>query len=154
MVFDQYYDDKSHHIDDVFWDIDTGDYLARDQMTWLLKRGDEVKEGRIVETTCEQIVKVGFWDRHIEEFSSELFYNDEATPPTKLTAAVRSLCTVNFDIKSSMLWHEKSFRSPVTKEKLRRATFAMAITLGNATLGFQIAYKGYVLNRVAVDYPE
>lgn len=38
MVFDHYYDERLHHIDDIFWDIDTGSYMARDQMTWLLRR--------------------------------------------------------------------------------------------------------------------
>ncbi|KAI4140921.1 MAG: hypothetical protein L6R39_005597, partial [Caloplaca ligustica] len=38
MVFDQYYDVRLHHIDDNFWDVDTGSYMARDQMTWFLRR--------------------------------------------------------------------------------------------------------------------
>ncbi|KAL8759425.1 MAG: hypothetical protein Q9199_000795 [Rusavskia elegans] len=193
LLVDQYYDERVHHIDDIYLDYDTGGYLARDQMTWLLKRGDEVEEGRFLETSCEQIVKVGFWDNGLEMFSSDLFYNDESTPPTRLTdsksnqsnpvchktplplplprrllaslfhcsanptllsKAVRSLCTVNYGVDRSNLWHEKSFKSPVTREKLRKAMFDMAIILGNATLEFVISYRGQTMTSVAVDYPE
>ncbi|KAL8838117.1 MAG: hypothetical protein Q9170_002258 [Blastenia crenularia] len=85
MVFDQPYDERFHRIDEVYMSYDDGAYLARDQMEWLLKRGDEVEEGRILETSCEQIVKVGFFDKGMEMFSSELFYNDEAIPPSRLS---------------------------------------------------------------------
>ena len=38
MAFDEPYDHRLHSNDEYYWDLATGDYLARDQMTWLLKR--------------------------------------------------------------------------------------------------------------------
>ena len=69
-------------------------------------------------------------------------------------AAVRSLCTVHYTVERSLLWHEKSFKSPITKEKHRLATLDMAIIPGNATLEFVISYKGQQVTSVEVDYPE
>lgn len=71
-----------------------------------------------------------------------------------ISAAVRSLCTVNYGVERRLLWHEKSFKSPVTREKLRKAILDMAIVLGNATLSFMIQYRGETMTSVAVDYPE
>ncbi|KAL8953266.1 MAG: hypothetical protein Q9222_000871 [Ikaeria aurantiellina] len=176
MVFDQPYDENYHHIDEVYLSHDDGAYLARDQMEWLLKRGEEVEEGRILDTSCEQIVKVGFFDKGLEMFSSDLFYSDEPIPPRRMSssesfqithlplrlydialitfAAVRSLCTLTYGIDRNLLRHEKSFKSPVTREKLRKAIFNMAIVLGNATLGFYIGYRGETVTSIAVEYPE
>lgn len=47
-------------------------------------KGEEIEEGRVLETSCEQVVKVGFWDSGLEMFSTDLYYNDEPTPPTRL----------------------------------------------------------------------
>lgn len=50
-----------------------------------LTKGNEVEESRFLETSCEQIVKLGFWDSGLEKFSSDLYYNDKSILPTRLS---------------------------------------------------------------------
>lgn len=61
---------------------------------------------------------------------------------------------MNYGVERRLLWHEKGFKSPVTREKLRKALLDMAIILENATLEFVISYRGETMTSVAVEYHE
>ncbi len=56
------------------------------KIRWLIRRqGDEVKEGKVLNTACYHTVEVGFWDSGQEYFSENLWYCQERTPPSRLT---------------------------------------------------------------------
>ena len=49
-------------------------------------QGEVVEEGRMVETSCYNTVEVGFRDSGRRQFSLNLYYNEEAKPPTRKTS--------------------------------------------------------------------
>ncbi|KAM0796671.1 hypothetical protein BDR22DRAFT_866080 [Usnea florida] len=154
VAFTQVYDPTRHLSEDVYLDTTDGTHRARGQMEWLLKRGEVVEEGRMVETSCYNTVEVGFRDSGRRQFSLNLYYNEETKPPTRKTSAVYALCTVNYSADCDKLWLEKSFKSPITKKKHRRAKFDICIILGNATLDFTVAYKDELVGHVEAKYME
>ena len=109
VAFTQVYDPARHLSEDVYLDTTDGTHRARGQMEWLLKRvslfgsstthlhtgantyrphaqGEVVEEGRMVETSCYNTVEVGFRDSGRRQFSLNLYYNEEAKPPTRKTS--------------------------------------------------------------------
>ena len=74
--------------------------------------------------------------------------------PSLCTIAVYALCTVNYSADCDKLWLEKSFKSPITKKKHRKAKFDICIILGNATLDFTVAYKDELVGHVEAKYME
>lgn len=154
MAFSELYDPSKHVMEDVYVDQEEGHYRAKDQMTWLLKRGEEVKEGRILSTACICTVEVGFRDSGMRFFSTDLYYCEEPKPPKRKTKDVRALCTVKYLVSCDKLWLEKSFKSPITKVKHRNAKFQLLILLGNAGLDFLVYYQNQIVGHVEAEYAE
>ncbi|MCJ1459513.1 hypothetical protein MMC28_009892 [Mycoblastus sanguinarius] len=152
MAFYRNYDASRHLVEDRFWDTVEGKYKARDQMVWLMKRGEEVKEGRVLKTACYHMVQVGFWDSGLRTFYTNLYHNEDARPPTRKIDAVRPLCTVKYSVDCSRLWLEDSFKSSDTKKEHRKAIFDLFILLGNAALDFQVKYKDELIGHVKAEY--
>ena len=71
---------------------------------------------------------------------------------TIFLVAVRSLCKLDYSVDCTKLRREKSFKSPVNKEKYRTASFDLSITLGNAALSLEAAYMGNFVGKVEVNY--
>ena len=67
---------------------------------------------------------------------------------------VKFLCKLKFEAECSGLWVEQSFKSAITKEKYRTATFQVSITPRSAALEFVVHYQGKELARVHADYAE
>ena len=67
---------------------------------------------------------------------------------------VKFLCTLNLEASCVDLIHEKSFRSPVTREKYRKAKFQVSIIPRSADLEFVVRHRGKELARVWADYAE
>jgi hypothetical protein len=55
--------------------------------------------------------------------------------------AVKTLCSVDFQISCAKLWLEKSYKNPLTREKWRDCLFIILIRLGNANINFAVTYK-------------
>ena len=103
MAFSQIYDPSRHLLQDMYMDPAEGVYRARGQMIWLLRRvrqpkrpttlvrmltatqGEEVEEGRVLDTSCINTVEVGFRDSGVRQFTTNLWYNEENKPPTRKT---------------------------------------------------------------------
>ena len=68
--------------------------------------------------------------------------------------AVELLCTLNFEANCADLIIESSFKSAVTRQKYRTATFDISIMPRSADLDFVVNYMGAELARVQVDYAE
>lgn len=61
---------------------------------------------------------------------------------------------MSYGIKCSKLWRESSYKSPVTREKWRDATFDLWIRLDSATLKFYVKYKGEQVAYINAKYKE
>ena len=67
---------------------------------------------------------------------------------------VKLLCTLNFEAECYDLVIEQSFKSVITREKYRTATFQVSIIPRSADLEFVVHYHGEELARVQADYAE
>lgn len=66
---------------------------------------------------------------------------------------VKPLCKVDYAIKCSKLYHESSYRDPLTREKWRDATFILYLGL-DTTLHFFVTYKGEPVAYTEAKYKE
>ena len=67
---------------------------------------------------------------------------------------VKLLCRLSFEADCADLILSDSFKSPVTREKYRHATFEVSIIPRSADLEFAAYYRGQELARVQADYAE
>ncbi|KAF2200940.1 actin-like ATPase domain-containing protein [Delitschia confertaspora ATCC 74209] len=131
-----------------------GNWWANNQMQWLLKRGERVEVGKLLTTQISSSVQVGFFDSGIRSFSQQLWFCPENEPPSRKTASVKELCTVQYGIDCTKLWLERSYRDPQTKQKWRDATFDLLVLLDSAKLHFLVAYKDEPVAYTDADYRE
>ncbi|KAL8790195.1 MAG: hypothetical protein Q9213_000726 [Squamulea squamosa] len=110
---------KGHQLVDRYRDT-RGMWQAANQMSWLLRKGERIEEGRVLRLHLSDAIQVGF---HVKE-----------------------LCTVTYGIDCTTLRKEASYRDPITKQKWRDIDFDLEIRLDSAMLNFAVFYKG---NKVA-----
>ncbi len=67
---------------------------------------------------------------------------------------VKVLCTLNFEASCVDLIREESFKSPVTGEMYRKASFRYSIIPRSADLEFVVNYGSKELARIHADYVE
>ncbi|KPM39250.1 hypothetical protein AK830_g7310 [Neonectria ditissima] len=129
-------------------------YMANNQMRWLLRRGETVAEGRVLNIQLvDSVSGVGFTSYGDRRFSQELLYSDADEPPERNDENVRELCSVNFTVPESKIWREKSYRNSAG-EKWRDMTFDIVVFLGNATLDFLVAYRNEPVGYIEAKYME
>ncbi|KAG9557021.1 hypothetical protein KCU71_g11127, partial [Aureobasidium melanogenum] len=134
------FENDKHLLSDLYYDRVEGVNKAKNQMRWLLKRGQEIEDGAEVEASVYHSIQVGFWDNGERPFEKRLLFSADETPPTRVTDSVRELCSVNYAINCNDLWLEKSFKSPVDKKKYRNAYFKLVMKLGT-NIEFRVFYK-------------
>lgn len=150
----QPFDPNRHSIQDRFVHKAKGTYWADNQMKWLLRRGEEIREGRALQLPLFESVQVGLLTRGAREFSANLYWCEEINPPSRRILAVKLLCTVKFSIPASKLHKEDSYKHPVTGHKWRDFNFMLEIILGNAALEFKARYKGEIVGQCQAQYVE
>ncbi|KAG9649800.1 hypothetical protein KCU95_g15447, partial [Aureobasidium melanogenum] len=134
------FENGKHLPSDLYHDPVDGVDKAQNQMWWLLKRGQEIEDGAELEASVHHSIQVGFWDNGERPFEKKLLFSADEIPPTRITDSVRELCSVNYRIDCSDLSREKSFKSPVNKEKYRYAYFKLVMKLGT-NIEFRVFYK-------------
>ncbi|KAJ4292499.1 hypothetical protein N0V90_009161 [Kalmusia sp. IMI 367209] len=132
----------------------TGDWMAKNQMGWLIQKGDRMEDGRILQKQLMNAVQVGMLSRGTREFSKTLYYSADDEPPSRREISVKELCTVNYGIDCSKLWHESSFKDPNSGEKWRHARFDLLVALESANLCFVVFYRGKPVAYTEAKYKE
>jgi hypothetical protein len=95
----QVFDPNVHSFQDRWWDDERGQWMARNQMAWILKRvsctepetrltsdsrftqGQELRDGAELEYEVERTCKVGFWTSGDLEFTSGVYHCALEKPP-------------------------------------------------------------------------
>ena len=92
----------------------------------------------------------------LRRLRGERLVRTRTTRPTSAHCpiGVKLLCTLNFEAHCADLFSESSFRSAVTRQKYRLATFDISIMPRSADLEFVVNYLGEELARVQVEYAE
>ncbi|KAI1464857.1 uncharacterized protein F4812DRAFT_462181 [Daldinia caldariorum] len=150
------FDPKKHLWRDRILDPSTGQYAADNQMRWLLKRGEMMRENDILPIDIQQAVHgIGWTSTGAREFSQVLLYSDQQEPPTRRDESVKKLCELSFVIPESVIWsHTGSYKSPVEKGKWRDCIFNLMVILGSATLEFEVYYHGYRVAHTEAKYAQ
>ncbi|KAL8798869.1 MAG: hypothetical protein Q9182_006325 [Xanthomendoza sp. 2 TL-2023] len=148
-----------------------GEWRASNQMSWLLRKGERIEEGRVLRQQLAHSIQVGFLDVGMRYFTQTVQYCPNDTAPRRKEhsesklgsvkafrssidprAAVKELCTVTYGIDCNTLWMESSYKDPVTKQKWRDATFDLEIRLDSAMLHFTVSYRGNQVAYTQADY--
>ncbi|KAF2643572.1 actin-like ATPase domain-containing protein [Massarina eburnea CBS 473.64] len=131
---------KGHLMQDR-WRSPTGTWMARNQMGWLIQKGDRLEDGRVMTEQISTPVQVSMFSSGTRAFLQELYYCADDDPPPRREISVKEFCTVNYGIDCGKLWHEESFKDPTSGEKWRHAKFDLMIALDSATLHFVVIYR-------------
>jgi len=151
-----------------------GEWLAKNQMIWKLKKGERIEEGKELHVELTQYVQASVLDTIRDDrtwdLSSELYYCAEDDPPTRsgpskhhttetealliVYLAVKTLCKVEYSVPRSKLWSAESFRDEKTGQKWRSALFDFGIRLDSTTLEFFIMYKDELMALTEAKYKE
>ncbi|KAI2782817.1 hypothetical protein F4815DRAFT_442805 [Daldinia loculata] len=110
------FDPKKHLWRDRVLDPSNGQYAADNQIRWLLKRGEMMRENDIFPIDIQQAVHgIGWTSTGAREFSQVLLYSDQPEAPTRKDDSVKKLCELSFVIPESVMcisvgyihWEEK-----------------------------------------------
>ncbi|MCJ1471207.1 hypothetical protein MMC07_009855 [Pseudocyphellaria aurata] len=148
------YNSSEHTMEEMYFDQHWGAFMAPRQMEWLLKRGEEVKEGRELSFNWTELVEVGSQDSGLKFFSTDLYYCEEPKPPTRWTNVVRSLCTVKYGASCDQLKRDESLRSKYTMIEYHQARFDFRMLLGNAGFHFEVFHHNERVGHVETEYAE
>ncbi|KAF8420973.1 hypothetical protein EV426DRAFT_610121 [Tirmania nivea] len=144
----------NHQPSDKWWDPAKRRWMALGQMAWLLKRGEDVREGHVLEGRSFYSVniegsKTGNWTT-----TEQLYYQTDAdTPPARRdNPRVKQLCLLSFEIPYSTIYEEQAYMSE-GKEWVD-VHFSRDILCGGAALDFRVMYKEQLLQSVEANYVE
>ncbi|KAF9874990.1 hypothetical protein CkaCkLH20_07684 [Colletotrichum karsti] len=160
VLTSQPFDPARHELRDRYVDESDGSYWAGYQMEWLVRRGDRIKEGQdLTINLYKSLQGVGlmslFSSRGDEAFENVLYFCKEAHPPSRYDdAIVKELCKVRFIIPGKIIWEEKSFKGTGRRGKWRRLNFEFNVRPGNATLRYEVKYRGAVMGDVEATYTQ
>ncbi|KAF8437045.1 hypothetical protein BGX38DRAFT_1274180 [Terfezia claveryi] len=143
----------NHQPSDKHWDSAKSQWRARGQMTWLLKRGEEVVEGHVLKGAGHYSVSIspsdcGNWTR-----SENLYYSDAAVPPGRQDdSRVKQLCSLSFSIPYSDIRRQPTYTN---EGKVWTNVYTSRdILCGGALLDYRIMYDGKLLQNVEANYVE
>jgi len=125
-----------HLVADKEWNADECAWKAMNQMDWYLKRGENVSKKDPVRKAYYRTYRTDFGG----SCSLDLMQYDELDPPTRKTADVKSLCTIDF---TTGIPYEKlpDFTNP-KGEVLKRLSFEIEMTPSGASLDFVVLING------------
>ncbi|KAF4419189.1 actin-like ATPase domain-containing [Fusarium acutatum] len=130
-------------------------YIANNQMRWLWRQGELCKIGDQRDIIVTFAVHGVGWLSHsgTREFVQSLYYCKNECPSRK-EESVRELCQVKFSVPESLIWMEKSFRSPVAPGKWRRPAFNLIVKAGSTMLEYIVKHQEKEVASVEAEYIE
>ncbi|RDI80134.1 hypothetical protein Vi05172_g9924 [Venturia inaequalis] len=156
ICWDRTFDSTRHRLEDRVVRLD-GAVRARNQMEWLIKKGDKIEENQIISLNiCNIIQGVGFKSAmmsSVSDFAQQLYYCAADVPPPRNGINVKQLCAVSYGIEHSKLRKETK-RTGIDKVKFRKPTFELQILPGSATIKFTVLYKGTQVAYTEAEYKE
>ncbi|KAF2463866.1 uncharacterized protein BDR25DRAFT_272389 [Lindgomyces ingoldianus] len=139
------FDPTRHREDEKFTDEVTGTERVKHEMTWYLKRGDDIEETKPV--------KLG-WHKHISadygstySFAVDISLCGELTPPKRYNNTVRSSCTLKADLDISHIPIIQGFDG----NRYKRAHFDIEMTVIGTALDFALFVQGKRINHSQVE---
>lgn len=136
-----------------------GGYVAKDQMCWLVDKGDRIEEGhkvgKDITSSVEGIRAFQIFGTSREWFKHTLWYCEKDPPPTHFEEdSVIELCTVSHPIKKGRLVLDNKGYRGLDGGKYRDVTFKLSVLLGSASLQFYITYNDGEVARCRTEYQE
>lgn len=144
-VFAVPFDERKGHLFEDRRQFPNGQWMAGNQMEWVIEKGDKIEEGKHTTIHFSSTVQVGTWSRGDRPFSNDLYYCADDNPPSRKEPSVKPLCTVDYRIKCSTLRHETSYREKSTDQKYRDAHLVLIVLFGSATMNFVVGYRDKVV---------
>lgn len=120
---------------------ESGSLVMKDQMEWLIKRGDRLEQGNRVDHTIIERVAVQWYHRLTtskQPFTHTLWYSHTDPPPRRFDSQlVGRLCEVSHKIRKGSLIHRAKDHP---KGEFRDVEFTLGVEMSSASLDFFVAY--------------
>ncbi|KAF3092569.1 hypothetical protein TWF225_001905 [Orbilia oligospora] len=146
--------DGEHEENDRVWDASCGVHRASDQMVWVLKRGEEIRNGRVVGWKgFTPILERKLMSTKTHSFTRTLYYSEQKTAPRRRLDGAIPLATISFEIDSARILKLKRRKGADGNTWIDVHSNA-EIKLHNADLGFNVFFEGESVGYTQVEYKE
>ncbi|EPS39071.1 hypothetical protein H072_7151 [Dactylellina haptotyla CBS 200.50] len=151
------FDATKHDVSDRYYDASEGIDRAKDQMEWLLRWGEEIQAGRVLEWEDYNTIKENELQSRrgtTKSFTRNFYYSDLPQAPTRKCHDVIPLLSLNFQIETDKILKTSKSRKGNDGEYCRDVYFKMEIELRNADLDFTVLYDGEKVAYIKANYKE
>lgn len=83
LMYSVLFDESKGHLFQDRRQDPNGDWLAINQMGWLLEKGDRVEEGRLLHKRLTKSIQVSKLSTGMKYFTDELYYCADSEPPSR-----------------------------------------------------------------------
>ncbi|KAL1613681.1 hypothetical protein SLS54_010378 [Diplodia seriata] len=135
------WDASIHDEHDRYFDQAEGVYRARNQMRWLLKRGQKIKDGQVLKLSLYETVDVGCRDCERLTFTRCLYICGKDIPSKRQDSSVIKFCSVSYAIPRNQLSMEKIYTGKANGKRYRDAIFNLVLKMGGAKVDFRVYYN-------------
>jgi len=157
ICMDMEFDRKIHASSEGGYD-EFGKYVAKDQMFWLIERGDRMEHGRKVGRKMTDSVQIGWL--HVlsgskQDFHHTLWYCEKDPPPRRYDPdTVNELCKLEHEMRKGKLVRDNRGHRGAFGGKYRDIDFTLSVLLGSASLEFLVSYHDGEVARCDAKYRE
>jgi hypothetical protein len=137
---------------------ESGKHVVKDQMFWLIEKGDRMEDGREVGRKMTNSVRIGrvhILSNSKQDFYHTLWFCEQDPPPRRFDAhTVNKLCTLGHKMRKGKLVVDNKGHRGAFGEKYRDVGFTLSILLGSASLKFFVKYHDGEVARCNAKYRE
>jgi len=155
IAFCHPFDPDKHDEADKYFNDSKGEYYADGQMAWLLKRGDEVVDGRVLTSRTVAPVPANIDDGYGPDWYTwdTLLCSQAEPPPTRRAdPAVRVLATATYSIPIKEIRKLPKYSTGLTE--WYDVGYSRDILCGPARLQFRTIYNNQLIQATDVTYPD
>ncbi|KAI0387656.1 actin-like ATPase domain-containing protein [Hypomontagnella monticulosa] len=144
VQFQEPFDRRKHHAEDIFYDSKEGSLKARHQMRWFLVRGEEVagKRPTEVEYFCSYFENEMPMDGYLEAYTT-IYTCEDLVPPTRRDPKktnVKQLCKIQ--IRLPIPFSQLPIEENDVGQSVRRFYYVIEMTSHGASVEFSVNFQG------------
>ncbi|KAG9257923.1 uncharacterized protein F5Z01DRAFT_692804 [Emericellopsis atlantica] len=140
VVYQPYFDEKRHSSADKIWSDEECAYMAKEQMKWFLRKGEEVTDDRVVSQEFYTVYEAIGKERSTGDLSEDIYVCFSDSIPTRDSETVQPLCTIKWN-KDIPLHSLRKWKNPVGKT-YRQLELEVMMQCKDGIMGWTVKYNG------------
>nr|EAQ70857.1 hypothetical protein MGCH7_ch7g264 [Pyricularia oryzae 70-15] len=157
------YEANVHLEEDLVFDEENWEWMADNQMNWLLQRGDTIEEGKQLQLSVFR--NVAFEEKKLfsptvptfteHTFDVTLWVSHTDSPPSRANDSCKELVSVNVTLTRAQIKDfGHKFKSKKDKSTWRRVDYTVVMTLNNSHFEITVNCRGQDITSFNTEYVE